>query len=179
MGVLSGVTGESIRGTISGLGEAIRNIGDEFNFSGEEKAQFNVAVNQAVERYGSQIEETHRMEMDAKKEVIVAELNQGDNYTKRARPTVIYFGLLAIAVNYMLIPAIVIGFGLWNTGIDALYVTAADGSVTVKPLVQLTLPPDFWWAWGGITGTYVVGRTAEKYGVRNKITSAITGARYT
>ncbi|MCB0387041.1 MAG: hypothetical protein KDD43_16725, partial [Bdellovibrionales bacterium] len=69
MGIFGEVTGEGIRGTISGLGEAIRNIGDEFNFSGEEKAQFNVAVNQAVERYGSQIEETHRMEMDAKKEV--------------------------------------------------------------------------------------------------------------
>lgn len=38
-------------------------------------------------------------ELGAKERILVAELQQGDSYTKRARPTVIYVGLIAMILQ--------------------------------------------------------------------------------
>ena len=47
----------------------------------------------------NEIDETLRTEMEAQKEALVAELTQGDVYTKRARPTVVYAGLAIILIK--------------------------------------------------------------------------------
>lgn len=92
---------------------------------------------------------------DSKKAVMVAELNQSDQYTKRARPTIIYAGLVFIFMVHVLFPIMFVCFG--------------------KELPKLTLPEQFWWAWGGVCSVYAIGRSAEKGGAKNKLIGMITG----
>jgi len=102
--------------------------------------------------------------LDTQKSVIVAEMNQSDNYTKRARPTIVYFGLAAIGIVHVLLPVI------------AWIVLVSTG----KPLTDMptiTLPGHFWTAWGGVCSIWVIGRSAEKRGVTNKRVGLITGNR--
>ena len=106
----------------------------------------------------SAIEQTIGAELSAKERILVAELQQGDAYTKRARPTVVYAGLGFILLNYCIVPAI----------------QAIAGAAVVKPFA---LPPEFWVAWGGIVATWSVGRSAEKRGSRSRAVSMITGSR--
>lgn len=88
--------------------------------------------------------------VDAKAKIMVAELNQEDNYTKRGRPTIIYSGLAFIGLVHVVFPILV-----WVT-------MTMKEQVVVMP--QLALPPEFWWAWGGAVSVYILGRSAEKSG---------------
>ena len=120
-----------------------------------EKAQTQIQLQEIIGKREGAIEETVRAEMKAKKDIIVAELNQGDLYTKRARPSIVYAGLGFIALNHVVSP------------------TAAIFTEVAVP--NLNLPAEFWYAWTAICMTYAVGRSAEKKGVKNKVISAITG----
>jgi hypothetical protein len=95
-----------------------------------------------------------------KTDVIKAELQQGDNFTKRARPMVVYAGLLFIFLNYVFIPTLchLAGQPLGNGGV-------------------LELPSDFWLAWGGIVATWSIGRSFEKTGASNRVTQLITASK--
>ncbi len=90
-----------------------------------------------------------------RREVMVAEMAQGDNYTKRARPTIVYAGLLFIALVHVLLPALAF--------------------LTGRPPPELRLPEEFWWAWSGVCGVWVVGRTMEKRGAAGPWTKILTG----
>ncbi|MBT9167543.1 MAG: hypothetical protein DDT19_00881 [Syntrophomonadaceae bacterium] len=92
-------------------------------------------------------------EMQAKRDIIVAELEQADTFTKRARPSVIYVGLGAIVFNYCFIP-----FFKFVTGIIA-QLGGSTIAITPEPF---DLPSEFWWAWGGVLSVYVIGRSTEK-----------------
>jgi len=137
-----------------GLVDSIGNVADKFIQTDEEKNAFMVEMEQVLQRRDSEVEQTIRAELQAKERIMVAEMSQGDNYTKRARPTVIYMGLAIIAFNYCLIPLIQM---------------FADMAV-----VPFALPAEFWLAWGGCVGVYSLGRSMEKRGVRNKFTQVAT-----
>jgi len=93
--------------------------------------------------------------VNATQEIIVAEMNQGDSYTKRARPTLVYAGLLFIFLVHVGFP------------ISAFY----SGEATPA----LTLPEEFWWAWGSVVGIWSLGRTFERKGIGGRVTEAIAG----
>ena len=105
-------------------------------------------------------------EMEAKRDIIVEELRQADLYTKRARPTVIYVGIGAIVFNHCLIP-------LLTT--LAKIIAQIWGVTLIIDLQPFDLPDGFWYAWGGLVCTYVVGRSLEKRGVQGKAIELITG----
>lgn len=113
-----------------------------------EKARIEAEMRQALERREAAL-------LEAQKSVMVAELQQGDSYTKRARPTVIYAGLLFIFLVHVIGP-----------------LASAFAGLQVP---SLSLPTEFWWAWSGICGAYVLGRTAEKRGGPNQVTKLLTG----
>lgn len=92
-------------------------------------------------------------EIHAKRDIIVAELQQSDNFTKRARPAVVYTGLGAMVFNYCFIP-----FFKFVIGVIA---QLGGSTITITP-EPFALPPEFWWAWGGVLSVYVVGRSVEK-----------------
>lgn len=93
--------------------------------------------------------------LETQRSILVAELEQGDDYTKRARPTVVYMGLMFIFLIYVLFP-----------------MAAFYGD---KPVPDLQLPTEFWWAWGSVVSVWAIGRSFEKRGVQNNLMKAITG----
>ncbi len=145
----------------SGVGSLIKEVGgvvDKFHLSGEEKQEFQLKMKELVQKRDSEIEQTIRADLQAKERILVAELTQGDNYTKRARPTVVYFGLFVIFFNYCVAPV----------------VSAIVADITIP---ALNLPTAFWTAWGGICATWSIGRSVEKIGATNKLSKFITGSK--
>jgi hypothetical protein len=143
-------------GGVGTLVEKVGGVVDKFHLSGEEKQRFKLELEALLQKRDSEIEETIRSELQAKERILVAELTQGDNYTKRARPTVVYAGLAFIFINYCLIPII--------------------GRLFTIDIPELSLPNAFWAGWSGIVATWSVGRSFEKRGASNPVVRAITGS---
>lgn len=133
------------------IGAVVGQVIDGIAGSSEEKARARVEIERLVAQRDADIEATLRTELEAKERVLTAELTQGDLYTKRARPTVVYGGLVMIAYNYCLAPALSV------------------------PRVEL--PMEFWAGWSGIVATWSIGRSMEKSGTSNKVTRAVTGSK--
>lgn len=144
---IGGITG----GVLGELGKIIKT----FVTTDKDRLELQSKMEEILQKRDSEIEQTIRAEMSAKEKILVAELSQGDNYTKRARPTILYSGVVFIAINNVIFPIVSFFSGMGVPHIE--------------------LPAEFWWTWGGISSTYVIGRSAEKRGVRNKLTSLITG----
>ncbi|TKJ40366.1 hypothetical protein CEE37_08545 [candidate division LCP-89 bacterium B3_LCP] len=143
-------------GSIGKVVESVGGVVDKFHLSGEEKQKFKLEMETLLQRRDAEIEETIRTELEAKKQVLVAELTQGDSYTKRARPTVVYAGLVFILFNYCIVPTI--------------------QSFSNVPVEAFKLPTEFWYGWTGIVGTWAIGRSVEKRGGSNRVTNMITGS---
>lgn len=101
--------------------------------------------------------------LEAQKAVMIAEMQQGDAYTKRARPTIVYAGLAAIGLVHVLLP-----ITAW------IALTISGKPLTSMP--DIKLPADFWAAWGGVCAVWSIGRDAARGGVVNKVVSMITGS---
>lgn len=151
MGLLTNILG-SMGGTlVKDIGE----VADKFITTGAEREQFKIESAKIVQAAQAQTEETLRAEIGAQSAVMVAEMTQGDSYTKRARPTLVYAGLAIIFIDYIVFPAFL--------------------------LPPTELPAEFWLAWGGTVGVWSIGRSAEKRAASNStapssITNAITGS---
>lgn len=152
-------------GGVSSVVDSIGEVADKFIETPDEKSAFKLAVETLLQKRESEIEHTIRKQLESKERILVAELNQGDNYTKRARPTVVYVGLIFIGINYVLFPLI----GRIANGLGA--------EMDISPLADL--PTEFWIAWGGICATWSIGRTLEKNGKQNAVTRGITGSKPT
>ena len=155
MSFISEILASGVKEVLAGVDTNLARLKD----SPDEKRAFKIELEELLEKRDSEIEESIRVRLGAKERVLVAELKQGDNYTKRARPSVVYAGLGFIFINYCLVPLM----------------QSFTGS-TIKPF---ELPTEFCVAWGCIVSTWVIGRTAEKRGVRNKAVSLITGSAAT
>jgi len=154
---------------LTGLGSVAdfaRSLVDRF-FPPEATPEQKLAATEAMAREIAQRD-------SAKASIMVAEMQQGDRYTKRARPTVVYAGLLMIGINYVLFP-------LLARLAAFAYVALGHGTPPaelVALLKPLDLPAGFWTAWGGVVGTWVLGRSMERRGVSGnlgKLVSLVTG----
>ena len=152
MGILSKVFS-------GGAGELVGKLGgvvERFAAGHLGKKELALEMDKLVAERESDIEQTIRAELSAKESVIVAELAQGDGYTKRARPTVVYAGLAVLAINHVALP--------W----------AAHFSGQAIPVIEL--PTAFWAGWSGIVVTWSIGRTMERRGSQNGFTKLATGS---
>lgn len=95
--------------------------------------------------------------IEAQRAIIVAEMSQGDTWTKRARPAVVYVGLCFIFLVHVFLP--IVSWFSQNT------------------MPPLSLPEEFWWAWGSVVSIWSVGRTSEKLGYKSKIVDIIAGVK--
>ena len=111
--------------------------------SAEQKLQASIQLQQILE-------ERENTVVNAKAAVMTAEMNQDDAYTKRGRPTIIYAGLAFIGLVHVVFP------------IFAWTVQMIQNVPVQMP--QLTLPAEFWMAWGGAVSIYILGRSNEKAG---------------
>lgn len=140
---------------LTGLGsvaDLAKGLVDRFlpaKMTGAEKAQAQIQLQEVLDKRETAL-------IESQKSIIVSEMQQADNYTKRARPTLVYAGLLFICLVHVLFPIAAFFSG--------------------KPMpASLTLPAEFWWAWSGVCGVWVIGRSAEKKGVAGKLVNMITG----
>ena len=137
--------------SIADLSKTIVNKIFPDKLSDGEKLQAQVALEQILS-------ERENTLVNAQRDIITAELQQEDKYTKRMRPTLGYAGLLFILCNYVAVPI----------------VSYFMGSST---LPKFELPEEFWWAWGSYCGIYALGRSYEKTNGSNIVTTAITGKK--
>lgn len=154
---------EFLSGGAGKLVDSIGGIIDDLNLSKEEKEQFKLLMAQEVRKDREMTEQTIQKELDTVRSVITAELQQGDTYTKRARPTIVYAGLGFIGINYVLFPVI-----YWLITILGYFLAADLSGLPEAP--QLDMPTEFWVMLGGVVSVWSIGRTAEKRGVSNKFT---------
>lgn len=137
-------------GSVAELAKTVVNKFFPDAMSNEEKASAELGLQELFKKHESALAE-------AKKDIIISEMQQGDNFTKRARPMVVYMGLLFIAIIHVAFP--IIAF------------------FTKDTVPEISLPEEFWWAWTGVVSVWMVGRSAEKFGKKDGIVSLITGER--
>ncbi|MDY6935737.1 MAG: 3TM-type holin [Spirochaetota bacterium] len=124
--------------------------------------EFQQQMQELIQKRESEIEQTIRSELEAKSEIMLAELRQDDKYTKRARPTVVYVGLIFILLEI---------FGLRHIILSKLCADNFGDIIKSSDSIFKT----FLIAWSGVIGVYSIGRSAEKRGLRGKLTSLVTG----
>ena len=122
----------------------------------KEKAVIQVKLTEAIETREASV-------VSSQKDIMVAEMNQSDNFTKRARPAIVYFGLVAIGLNHVILPWV------------AWFMVEILDKATKLPTIGL--PEEFWYTWGGVCSIWIWGRSKEKMGARDKMVSMITGGK--
>jgi len=154
----------------------ITGLGSAFNFAKDIVGRFFPEKMSEADKLNSIsalvpiIEQRDNQVVESKKEIMVAELNQGDKYTKRARPTLIYVGLASMVLNNIILPFFI--------DLVMIFMNSRFDDTQLKMLGDVgnyNLPGEFWVAWGGAAGIYSIGRSLEKRGTTNKLISAITG----
>ena len=154
MGLLSGILG----GTVGKILGQVRGVIDDFHHSSEEKDETMLKVEAILTERLSEAEQTLRTEINAKSAIMVAEMQQEDKFTKRARPSIIYSGLILVFLDM-------------GSRVISFFVSAD------VPLLSSFIDPSFMYTWGAVAGVYAIGRSAEKRGVNNQAVSAITGSK--
>ena len=125
----------------------------------------------AVTGLAEMVEDRDTKTVEGQRDIIVAEMMQGDNYTKRARPTLVYVGLAAMVVNNVILPFV----------IDMIMIFYALNHFTPEQLKKLSdvgnydMPGEFWVAWGGAVSIWSIGRSVERRGIVGKMLSMVTG----
>ena len=145
-------------GPIKGLVDSIGGIIDNVHTSEEEKLEAKAKLKALETEATAQVLSHAESLFNAKRDILVAELQQGDIYTKRARPTVVYGGLLILTINHIVLPWIAFFSGM--------------------EIPKIEIPAVFWGGWSGIVMTWSIGRSAEKRGMQNKLVSTITGSSF-
>jgi hypothetical protein len=144
----------SILGRIFGTGakeiaETVVSVVDQFHVSEEEKVELRARTYEAVTERMAVLEDSVRARFEMVAGVIEAEMKSGNAYTKNARPTIVYAGLVIHLANAIL-PMLGVG-------------------------EQIDVDPNFTYVWGGVCGVWIVGRSAEKMDLSKKAASKITG----
>ena len=171
---------EFISGAGTNLIDSLSDVVDTFVTTKEEKAKikqellriqeeqkqnqrnFLMRMEELTQQREKEVEQTIRQELNAKKDVMMAELNQDDKYTKRARPTVVYVGLLFILLELLGLRHIIMTY----LKVDAEIIANSDQIFKM-----------FLGVWGSVIGVYSIGRSAEKRGTRNSWIPVITGSK--
>jgi len=125
--------------------------------TGAEKAEAQIKI-QAM------IDERENTLIESQKSIIMSEMQQSDRFTKRARPSIVYFGLAAIGLVHVILP------------MTAWIVLITTGQ-PMSDMPTIALPGEFWATWGGVCSIWVIGRSAEKKGAGNKLVNMITGGK--
>lgn len=125
-----------------------------------DKVKLDEAIKQLAIRQAAIVDNQAQETLEAiKAKITLEELKQSDIFTRRARPTIVYAGLLFIFILNVFIPLI------------AFF----NGS---QIPINLKLPDEFWFSWSGVVSVWVLGRSYEKVnGVTGSISSFINGKK--
>jgi len=159
-----------LSGGIGGLVEQAGRLAGQFALGDADRQRLQVQLGALLEQHASSVQQSADSTLDLRQKLLISEMQDGDPFTRRARPSVVYAGLLFIFLNYVVIPGAGYLLGAASVQCD----TGKPGTCEVKG--GLPLPREFWWAWGGIVGTWSVGRSYEKVRGANRLSSLVTGS---
>ena len=139
---------------VFGLKDLVLGVLDRVKLNPEKKAEIQALMEQNAHEVLKWEAELRQKELDLLgKEVeaasanIRAELQSGDRYTSRSRPTFLYMMYLVLAFNFIVLPL----------------VQMIRGATT---LVPLDLPGDLYWLFGAGYLGYATSRTLDKSGFK-------------
>lgn len=142
MSWLSQIAGFDIAGITKSVGDAI----DEIHTSDEElinaKGAIEKVKTEAKLKTAEILESSIVQQLKSREGIIRAEMAQGDRYTKWARPTVVYSGILLIFLTSVILPMV--------------------GFYTGREVPALVVPQVFWGGWTIVISVWSTGRTSEK-----------------
>lgn len=124
----------------SSLLDSIKGIISEFHMSPEDKAKLQAQLDEQKDRFTAAENDYNIKLNDIAGQNIRAEEQSGDKFTMRARPAVIWVGLIMFAWNYCIVPTAGIH---WH-------------------VPALPIPDTFSEIWGVVVTGYVFGRTVDK-----------------
>lgn len=152
---VAGILAKAGEGILRGAGDVL----DKLFTNKEEKGLILLELEKVINARLSETEATlrHRNEMTVR--VIEAEMAQGDKWTKRARPSIIYVGLLIAFCQMVVMPTMLI----------LQFITPEDAEV-YKTYGSHEL---FWGAWAAVAGIYSWGRSQEKKTTRAALMGAV------
>ena len=101
--------------------------------------------------------ETMQVELETRTRTIEAEMAQGDNFTKRARPSLVYSGLVMFFLEF---------------GIRAVLVIKG-----LEMPTETIVPGPFIIGWSGAVSVWMVGRSAEKISKIKNGNAALGGSK--
>jgi len=147
-----------------GLGKLVKDVVGTFKLTPEKKAEMEAAIEAnsheiQMKEYELTVKamDAEAAIIDAQKAIIVAEMQQTDNFTKRARPMIVYAGLVAIFLAHIILPYIVY--------------------FAKEAVPPIELPTEFWYVWGGVCSVWFVGRSFERLGSTSNSVKKITGTK--
>ncbi|KKL66191.1 hypothetical protein LCGC14_2147450 [marine sediment metagenome] len=97
--------------------------------------------------------ETMQVELETRTRTIEAEMGQSDNYTKRARPTLVYVGLVMFFLEFIIRSILVLRS-----------LPMPEGTIVPEPFI---------YGWTGAVSVWMVGRSIEKV-AKMKNSNAVT-----
>lgn len=157
--------GKALGGIISGgVGGVVDKVGDIFKILKGDKEddpklsaaelQLKLELTKLQNDLQTKMSDAVTGDLANQRELIKAELSNEDPYVRRARPTIIWVGIIIFLFNYALLPFITTMVQLFGGGFS---------------FVPITLPTEFWGVWGIYTGGYAYLRTREKQGGNIKL----------
>jgi len=132
------ITLQSILG--SSLLESVSKIIDQFHMSPDDKAKLQAQLVQEKDAFAAAENDYNTKLNDIAGQNIRSEEQSGDKFTERARPAVIWVGLLMFFWNYCVVPTAGVH---WH-------------------IPALPIPDTFSEIWGVVVTGYVFSRTADK-----------------
>lgn len=127
---------------LQSLIKPVTDLIDDLVTTDEEKSVLKNKLTEIQNAHDAKVLEYEAKIAEQQSKIMIAELQQDDLFTKRARPTVLYAGLIIMLINNVILP--------WASYFKGLTVPAIE------------LPSEFWLAWGGIASVYAFGRSREK-----------------
>ena len=147
-GIFSGSVGDVIN-TVGNVFKAIKGEGPEDPKLTAAEMQINLELQKMQNEMQIKLTDAITSDLANQRDLMKAELNSEDPYVRRARPSIIWIGLIIFLINYALLPFI------------TTLAQMLGGSFAFTPVI---LPDQFWYAWGLYTGGYAYLRTKEKQG---------------
>jgi hypothetical protein len=124
----------------SSLLDSVKGIISQFHMSPEDKAKLQAQLDQEKDAFASAQNDYNTKLNDIAGQNIRSEAASGDKFTERARPAVIWVGLLMFFWNYCVVPT---GGLHWH-------------------IPSLPIPDTFSEIWGIVVTGYVFNRTVDK-----------------
>tara|TARA_B100000029_G_scaffold137614_1_gene132508 strand:+ start:368 stop:823 length:456 start_codon:yes stop_codon:yes gene_type:complete len=115
----------------------VKDVVGKFIGDPDQRHKAEMEVQALAAQREAQLEETLRSRMAMTSDIIKSEMSQGDTFTKRARPMLVYWGMVLVTVDHL-------------------------ASLFIERQLP-DLPEQFWLAWGGVVSIWIVGRSAEKF----------------